>query len=59
MRHGDMPRRGFLHAAEYLEQGGLSRTVFPHERDAVALVDDETDVVEERLHPELHLEVFY
>ena len=52
-------RGGLLLSAEYLEHGRFAGTVLAHERYAVAVVDDETHVMEERAGAELYSEIFY
>ena len=53
-RQTDRTRRGRLLAGQYLEQSGLSGTVFPYEGDAVLLVDNETHVLKQRRGIELY-----
>ena len=48
-----------LHAAEYLQQRGLTRTVLTHKGNAVFIIDYESGVAKQGFHPKLHLQSFY
>ena len=55
VRNIDRAARGLLLATQNLQQRRLARAVLAHEGDAVAIVDDETCLAEQRLHAKLHL----
>jgi len=59
IRHRDGAGGGLLQTTEYFQHGGLSGTVLAHESDAITVVDDKTDIVEQRPGTKLHLEVLY
>ena len=59
VRDGDGTGGGMKKSAEHLQHRRLPGAVLAHEGDAVVVVDDEADIVEERLGAELYGEVVY
>ena len=50
--------RRLLQATEYLQHGRLACPVLAHKGNAVALVDNETDIAEQWLHAKFHRKSF-
>jgi hypothetical protein len=53
-RHRHGARGGLLLARQDFQHGGFARAVLAHQGDAVAGIDDEGDILEERCHPKFY-----